>query len=74
MSFTVVGDESSSTLDAVRAVARDRAFLQSQPDECILVDKYDDILRAKKEGKVAIGLHFQGTVRVGRELKLVEGP
>jgi membrane dipeptidase len=70
-SFTVVEDE-TDTLAALRALAWYRRFFLSRPDHCILVNNVDDIERAKRESKLAVGLHFQGTVAVGRDLGLVE--
>jgi membrane dipeptidase len=70
-SFTVVEDE-TDTLAALRAIAWYRKFFLSQSEHCVLVDTVADIERAKRESKLAVGFHFQGTVAVGRDLSLVE--
>ena len=71
VSFTIAGDE-SDTIGAIHALKEYRAFFLAKADHCILVDRYEDVLRAKAEGKLAVGMHFQGTVPVGRDAGLVE--
>ncbi|MDQ2733485.1 MAG: dipeptidase [Pseudomonadota bacterium] len=71
VSFTVVEDE-TDTLSAFKAIGHYRRFFLGQPEHCILVNTVDDIYRAKREGKLAVSLHFQGTVAVGRDLSMVE--
>src|SRR3546814_1967259 len=53
-------------------IAETRVFVAAQSETCILVDSVADVMRAKAEGKLAIGLHFQGTVPIGRNLDLVD--
>src|SRR5262245_8073950 len=60
VSLTVGGDWSS--LEAtMRAIAKERAYFIARPDRYVLVETADDIERAKVSGKLAVGLHFQGT-------------
>ena len=35
-------------------------MFRANEDKYVVVDSADDILRAKKEGKLAVGFHFQG--------------
>jgi len=51
----------SSWIDGtIQAVAKTRATIAKRPD-ALLVRTADDIVRAKREGKVGLTLHFQGT-------------
>ncbi len=70
-SFTVVEDE-TDTLAALRALAWYRRFFLERSEHCLLVETVEDVERAKRESKLAVGFHFQGTVAVGRDLSLVE--
>lgn len=56
----------------IRSLARHRAYFLTRPERYVLVEQADDILRAKREGKLAIGFHFQGTEPVQRNLDMVE--
>jgi membrane dipeptidase len=61
--------DSEATPDVVYSrLAKIRYELSQHPDKIILVDSAADIRAAKKSGKLAIGLHFQGTEPVGRNL------
>jgi len=71
VSITVNGEESDMA-SSINALARDRAYILRRPDQCILVDRFEDVLRAKAEGKLAVGLHFQDSVPVGRNIEMVE--
>ena len=71
VSLTVAGDWMS--LEAtMHAIARERAYFLARPDRYVLVEAASDIERAKAAGKLAIGLHFQGTNPVGYDVALVE--
>jgi membrane dipeptidase len=56
----------------MRSLARHHRYFRSNPDRYVFVEKVADIERAKREGKLAIGFHFQGTEAVQRNLDLVE--
>ena len=47
--------------DTVQTIARERAWFRAHADKYVVVEAADDILRAKKEDKLAVGFHFQGT-------------
>ena len=56
----------------IKLIAIHRAFFLANPDKYVLVDKFSDIERAKKAGKLAIVFHFQGTNPVEGDIKLIE--
>ena len=57
---------------AIKAVARDRAYFLGHPDKYVLVERVEDVEAAKREGKIAILLHFQGTNPLDGDLNMVE--
>lgn len=61
-----------SLVDTMKNIGAERARFRAQEDRFILVETADDIIRAKKEGKTAIGFHFQGTNPMERDLGMVE--
>jgi membrane dipeptidase len=46
---------------AAQQVADHRRFVQERSETCVLVESVEEVLRAKQEGKLAVGFHFQGT-------------
>jgi len=70
VSITIAVDDADAA-EAVRLIARERRAIEAHADEFILVETVADIDRARREGKLGIGLHFQGTGPVGRNLDLV---
>ncbi len=64
--------DSSGLAEAVGKVARERAYFREHADDYVLVESVDDILRAKAEGKLAVGFHFQGTNALAGDLNMVE--
>ena len=71
VSLTVVLD-GESVEETVRGIAENRAFFRAHAEQFILVESVDDVLRAKREGKLAVGFNFQGTESIGRDINLVE--
>ena len=71
VSLTIATDEDDATA-TLRALAAERGYFKGNADKFLLVDKADDISKARTENKLAVGFHFQGTVPVGRDLKLIE--
>lgn len=66
-------DNDSQTRDQViELIAKQRRFFLSRPDEFVLVEGVDDILRAKQQDKLAVGFHFQGTNALQRDIGMVE--
>ena len=58
--------------EAMRNIARCRHQILSAPDRYVLVNTVDDILAAKRDGKLAIGLHLEGFRCLERDLNLIE--
>jgi membrane dipeptidase len=67
-----IGSDWEGMAGTMKAIAIQRAFFLANPDKYVLVDRFADIERAKKEGKLAIVLHFQGTNPVEGDIKLIE--
>lgn len=70
VSITIAVDD-ADLADTIRLIARERRFFEARPDDYIMVETVADIERARHEGKLAVGFHFQGTGPVGRNLDLV---
>lgn len=57
-----VGLDSVPSLEAtIQHMAAERRRIDSAPDKYVFVETVDNILRAKKAGKLALGFHHQGT-------------
>ncbi|MGE0006631.1 MAG: dipeptidase [Parvibaculaceae bacterium] len=56
----------------VRHIARVKAHIAERPDQLRLVTTADEIIAAKREGRLAVGLHFQGTDPFESSVELVE--
>ena len=59
-SLTIASDEPSIEL-TVSAVAEARHYFLSRPEQYVLVETVEDIYRAQRDGKLAVGFHFQGS-------------
>ena len=57
--------------DAIKRIARCRTDIKSHPN-AMLVESVDDILAAKAQGKLAVGIHLEGFRCLERDLNLVE--
>jgi len=57
---------------AMKKLAHDRGFFRRFPDRFVLVETAEDILRAKREGKLAVVFSFQGTLPFDRDAGFVE--
>ncbi len=55
----------------VQTVAAYRHWLAARPDKFILVDAVDDVLRAKREKKLAIAFDLEGAVSLGNQLSML---
>jgi len=71
VSLTVGGDWTSLET-TMHAIARERAYFLARREQYLLVETAADIEQAKAKGKLAIGLHFQGTNPVGYDVAMVE--
>jgi membrane dipeptidase len=72
VSLTMSADNQASPGEIYPLLARMRSRLLRHPDRIVLVDTVDDIRAAKRDGKLGVNFHFQGTEPVGRELANVE--
>ncbi|BBK32660.1 membrane dipeptidase [Stella humosa] len=67
-----VGLDRMSLEQTIRHIAAERArFAKLESEGYVLVDTVDDILRAKREGKLALGFHFQGSNPLQGDPKMV---
>ena len=71
VSVTVAYDP-EDTQTALNRLSVWRRFLAQNADRYLLLDRAEDAERARRDGKLAVGFHFQGTTPFGRELGLVE--
>jgi membrane dipeptidase len=71
-SFTVATDQTGGLEATIRTIAIARRWFLDRPERFVLVERADDIRRAKREKKLAVSFNFQGTVPVGTDLKLIE--
>jgi membrane dipeptidase len=70
VSLTIAGDD-VGTGEAMHRLAWARAAIRGS-DRLALVERADDIARAKQEGRLAVGLHLEGTRCLERDLDMVQ--
>jgi len=58
--------------ETVRRVARERARLRGMAPRAVLIESVDDIRRARAQGVLALGFHFQGSNPLGGSVDMVE--
>lgn len=58
--------------DAMRKIAVDNRFFRENSDLYIRVESADDVMRAKREGKLGVVYSFQGTLPFDRDAGFVE--
>ena len=58
--------------DHLRTLATMRHWLLARPDEYLLIDGPDDIKRARKERKLAVGFDIEGANAIGDQLSLIQ--
>lgn len=71
VSLTVGQDSIPSLETTIQHMAAERKRIASASDKYVFVESVDDILRAKKEGKLALGFHHQGTNQLQGDLNMV---
>lgn len=71
VSLTVAYDP-EDTMTALRRISHWRKFIRENDQHYTLLTTAGDAERAKAEGKLALGFHFQGTTPFARDLGLVE--
>jgi len=67
-----VGVDPDDAPRVVRKIAADDAWFRARPEQFVKVAGVDDVLRARKEGKLAVVYGFQGTTPFEREIGLVD--
>ena len=71
VSLTLGGDRNKMP-ESIKKIAEERNYFLAHPDDYVLVEKVDDIERAKREGKLGIIFHFQGTNPVNYDINMIE--
>lgn len=71
VSLTIASDL-HKTMETIRNITLIRTLLLSRSSDIVFVKKVEDIKRAKKLNKLAVGLHFQGTTPIGANLSLIK--
>jgi membrane dipeptidase len=71
VSLTVSVPENSLNA-TIRHIARVKAHIAERPDQLRFGKTADEIIAAKKDGKLAVGFHFQGTDPFDGSVELVE--
>lgn len=71
VSLTVSIPENSLN-STIRHIARVKAHIAARPDELKFVTTADQIAAAKAQGRLAVGLHFQGTDPFEGSIELVQ--
>jgi membrane dipeptidase len=66
-----VGDDWTWLTDTVKHIAAETARIEARAD-LVLVRNVDDILRAKRERRLAVGFHFQGTNALQGDVGMVQ--
>ena len=67
-----VGDDQVDLAGAIRTIAKERAYFLANDDKYVLVETAADVLQAKKDGKIAVSFHFQGTLPMDYDVHMVE--
>ncbi len=71
VSLTVASDWQTPS-DTLHKLARERRYFLADPERFRLVDKAEDVLEAKRTGRLAVSFNFQGSGAMGRDPALVE--
>lgn len=71
ISVTIASDNDDMT-SAVRRIARLRAHIRDNDDRLVLAETVADVERAQAAGKLAVVMHFQGTLPFERDAGLVD--
>jgi len=66
------GEQPNSYEDAIRTIAQFRGMFDQNPDRLILVRRTDDILEAKRTGKLGVMLVFQNGSQLDRDIDNLE--
>ncbi|RWP54518.1 membrane dipeptidase [Mesorhizobium sp.] len=74
ISFTSItfAEDASNIEYAINNIARHRRLIQSRPDAFLHALTVEDVLKAKREGKLAIGMQVHGTAWFGKNVGVLE--
>jgi microsomal dipeptidase-like Zn-dependent dipeptidase len=72
VSYTAAIDDTYEPLQIVQWIGMALRYWNSKPDVYRIVDTVDDIHAAKKDGKLAVTLNFQGSNALGSRLEMVD--
>jgi membrane dipeptidase len=70
VSLTLGGDRTKMP-ESIKKIAEERNYFLAHPDDYVLVETAEDIERAKREKKLGIIFHFQGTNPVNYDINMV---
>ena len=71
VSLTLASD-AETQIDVFNKIARERRHVLGQTETCRLIETVDDVLDAKKDGKLAVSFNLQGTNALAGNLDMVE--
>src|SRR5262249_24576170 len=71
VSLTIAGDD-CGVGEAIRLLAGARRQIRQAGEGCVLATSVEDILHAKSQGRLAVGLHLEGTRCLERDLAMIE--
>lgn len=71
VSLTIAGDDCGLG-EAVHRLAQARRAIQARGDRLALVQSVDDIQAARQAGKLAVGLHLEGTECLERDVDAID--
>jgi len=72
VSYTAAIDDTFEPLQIIHWIAKAHIHWGNNPQKYLVVETVDDIYKAKKDGKFAVGLNFQGSNALGGNLDMVE--
>lgn len=72
VSYTVAIDANFPLLTIIDWIGKAIRHWESMPEKYQIVEKVDDIYKAKKEGKFAVSMNIQGSSALGGDLNMVD--
>lgn len=71
VSLTIAGDD-CGLAEAMHRLASARRSIAEYPEQLVLAETVDDVLMARTSGKLAVGLHLEGTECLERDADLID--
>ena len=72
VSYTAAIDDTYEPLQIIQWIGKALKYWKGKPDTYRIVYSVDDIYKAKKEGKFAVMMNFQGSNALGSRLEMVD--